>query len=74
MVMQNTARVFNKRNDRLTFDLKGSTYKRKVVVGSRFWRECLNYKSVMKDLNYLEINRDLNGTLMNISKEQFDEI
>ena len=28
----------------------------------------------MKDLNYLEINRDLSGQLMKLSKQQFDEL
>ena len=39
------------------------------------WRRNeFNQKRVMKDLNYIEINKDLNDQLMKLSKEQYDDI
>lgn len=65
--MQNTVQMLRNVNDRMTFDMKGSTINRKVPVGSKFWKSCRNCKQVLKDINYLEINRDLDERLMSIS-------
>lgn len=78
IIMQNTCKVTNQDNKKMTFDLKGSTKGRLTCIPpdeQRFWRKNdFNQKRVMKDLNYLEINRDLSGQLMKLSKEQFDEL
>jgi hypothetical protein len=61
----------------MVFDLKGSTINRKVSLGPddrKFWRTSLNHKKDLKDLNYLEICKDMDSSLMNISKHQFDEL
>jgi 1-phosphatidylinositol-4-phosphate 5-kinase len=68
IVMQNSVQMLKKDNQRMTFDMKGSSIKRKVPVSSRFWKKCLDYKPVLKDLNYLEICRDLEESLINISR------
>jgi hypothetical protein len=59
--MQNTALVQNKKNQRLTFDLKGSTENRYVSVPSKFWRKksSLNCSRVLKDVNFLEIQQEV---------------
>jgi hypothetical protein len=67
IVMQNTVRLTNKANQKLVFDLKGSTKGRKTALQQRFWLKELNDKNCLKDLNFLEINRDLNDTLVRFS-------
>lgn len=65
IIMQNTSQLSNKHHKKMTFDLKGSTHGR--VSGlppdeQKFWRKNdFNTKKVLKDLNYVEINRDLSG-------------
>ena len=58
IIMQNTAVLRNKRNNKLTFDIKGSYVGRKEKFKSdeKFWLKNLNCKKVLKDLNYLEMN------------------
>ena len=53
--------------------MKGSTIKRKVRFtgdNKQFWLRKLNQKKVMKDLNFVEINRDCGYTLMELTSEQ----
>ena len=60
----------NKKNQKVTFDLKGSFVGRKVGLDNeKFWLKDLNCKKVLKDLNYVEINTDLNHQLMNLSED-----
>ena len=57
----------------MTFDMKGSTIKRKVRfngANKQFWLRKLDQKKVMKDLNYVEINKDCGYTLMELTQEQ----
>lgn len=59
ILMQNTSQLRNKSNDKLIFDMKGSTINRKVGFGpseNKFWLKKLNCKKCLKDLNYLEMN------------------
>jgi hypothetical protein len=51
MIMQNTVQLFDKRSSKLTFDLKGSTSNRKVVIPYGKINSL-----VLKDQNYLEMN------------------
>ena len=54
----------------MTFDLKGSTYQRKIKFNQPWWRKYQNCKKCMKDNNFIEINRDLNNTLVNFTNDQ----
>jgi 1-phosphatidylinositol-4-phosphate 5-kinase len=77
IVMQNTSVLQNKHNDKMIFDLKGSFVNRCVNFGPKdfqFWRKKQDCKKVMKDLNYLDINNDLNQSLMKLTKSQFDQL
>ena len=51
----------------LTFDLKGNTRNRKLgpkdIGKSKFWVNQLNHKAVMRDLNFIEINKDLKSII-----------
>ena len=72
IIMQNTCNPNNKKNDKLTFDLKGSTVGRATKFpeqSQRFWLTQLNQKRCLKDLNYMEINRDFDQQLMTLNKE-----
>jgi hypothetical protein len=51
----------------MDFDLKGSTIKREVMVKKRFSMQSLEYDKVLKDINFLKINRDLENSLLKIS-------
>ena len=75
--MQNTAVLEGKNNQKITFDLKGSTVGRKTKFNSKsqnFWLSHLDHKKVLKDKNYMEINSDLNHSLMKLSESQFDQL
>ena len=56
VIMQNTKQLKHPTNKNMTFDIKGSTTNRKVKGLSRFVKSNLGCKTVMKDVNYLEIN------------------
>jgi hypothetical protein len=74
IVMQNTSILQNKMNPRVTFDLKGSFIGRKTRFApkeEKFWLQSLNHGRVLKDMNFLEINQDLDNCLMYLSKPQF---
>jgi hypothetical protein len=60
LIMQNTALLQNKYNPRVTFDLKGSSTNRCNLAASKskFWRHQMNYPKVLKDLNFLEIQKE----------------
>ena len=66
------------KNRKMTFDLKGSTKGRMTGIPQeeqKFWKKNeFNQKRVMKDLNFMEINRDLSGQLMKLSKQQYEEL
>ena len=57
----------------LTFDLKGNTRNRKLgpkYIGKKhFWLNNLNHKAVMRDLNFLEIKKDL-PSIVDIPEEE----
>lgn len=60
VIMENTAQITNKQNWKMTFDLKGSTFNRytKLHKHHMFWKNTLNTKAVLKDMNFHEIYRD----------------
>ena len=75
IVMQNTSLLESKSNPKMIFDLKGSTVNRKEHLDTKFWKNSLNQKKILKDLNYLEISQDLNLLSMNIDdKETLEKI
>lgn len=75
ILMQHTVRLQSKFNPTILFDLKGSTKGRMAPQKDRFWRREMNSRGVvLKDLNYLEINKDLGGRLMQLNKEQVKDI
>ena len=51
----------------LTFDIKGNTRNRKLgpkdIGRTKFWLKSLSHKATMRDLNFLEINKDLSGII-----------
>ena len=51
----------------MTFDIKGSMLNRNVNIQTedqKFWKKGVyNYKRVLKDMNYLEINKDMNNQM-----------
>jgi len=59
IIMANSSRLLDKKHDKLTFDIKGSTINRKSKISKRDWddvKTSLNCGKVLKDINYLEIN------------------
>ena len=53
----------------MTFDMKGSTYKRFSNVG-KFWRQSLDQKKVLKDMNYMAITQDIGKRVMDLNCDQ----
>ena len=47
----------------LTFDIKGNTKNRRIgpeeIGKKKFWLKKLNHKAVLRDLNFMEINKDV---------------
>ena len=69
ILMQNVLQMSDT-NPTMIFDLKGSTKNRLTQVHSRFWRKSKDGRGqVLKDMNYVEINNDLGGRLMQLGKE-----
>jgi hypothetical protein len=62
----------------MTFDLKGSLYGRKEKFkdqDTNWWQKNkLGHRRIMKEKNYLEINKDWNRSLINLSDEQVDSL
>ena len=65
--MQNTILRKNKNDNLLQFDLKGNTKNRKLgqkdIGKKKFWLKKLNHKAVLRDLNFVEIDKDLKGII-----------
>ena len=60
IVMENRNIVTHKNNQSMTFDIKGSKQGRKVNFYSaeqRWWQKSLNQGKLMKDMNFMEINK-----------------
>ena len=63
IVMQNTVQTQSPNSEKLTFDLKGSTIHRYTHVKEQ---DFINQSRVLKDLNFMEINKAMNYTLLQI--------
>lgn len=60
IVMENRNIPKSKESDKMSFDIKGSKKGRLVEFPpeqQHWWLKNLNHKKLMKDLNYIEINR-----------------
>ena len=68
IIVQNTCQTNHRKNPRMVFDLKGSSFSRKVNVEDKFWRYQLHQAKVMKDNNFKEINYDI--SLFTLTKAQ----
>ena len=68
IIMQNTCQLTSKKAQKMIFDLKGSTYGRLTKVPKQFWNKHKDCKKVLKDLNYIEINKDTNCTFLHLSE------
>lgn len=69
IVMQNTIQLKKKKNDKMVFDLKGSSVNRYIKLPreeKKFWKSTFSQKRVMKDINFLEIEKDLCNNLIKI--------
>ena len=61
ILMQNTMCMRDTSNKKVTFDLKGSQQGRLVYLGEddqKFWRKSFNHKKVLKDVNFIEMQKD----------------
>ena len=47
--MENTIKVLNEKNQKMVFDLKGSSVNRMVNFDTRWWMKKFGNKRVMKD-------------------------
>jgi len=72
--MQNTAVTEKIKNpSKMCFDIKGSQIARKVNFSSeeaKFWRSSLNCGKVLKDMNFLEISKDLSYPLIDMTLDK----
>ena len=72
--MQNTAKILAKKNDKLEFDLKGSSFNRYVKVPTKFWKTSLHYKKTLKDTNYNQMSKDCQHQLLELDVEVANEL
>lgn len=74
IIMRNTAYVENQ-NEKMVFDIKGSTKGRMTKLpDKRFSKVNFNQNSVLKDLNFLKINKDWDNTLLKLSRDDRDKL
>jgi len=71
MVMQNTVKTQSPSSSKLTFDMKGSTINRYTQLKEM---DFINQKRVMKDLNFMEINKAMNFQLLKIPAETMSDL
>lgn len=68
--MQNTCKLTQNESNSLTFDLKGSLHHRITRLSIQGYNEVLRERThpkILKDLNYLELNKDSSGCFLNFS-------
>lgn len=68
LIMQNACQQTAKDCKKMIFDLKGSTHGRRTKYDTKFWRKNGNFNKILKDLNYIEINKDMKGSFLEISQ------
>ena len=77
ILMQNTVFMKDNTNNKMTFDLKGSLLGRQVKLGlgdQKFWRKGFHSKKVLKDLNFIEMQKDHSTEVIQISNEDRNTI
>jgi 1-phosphatidylinositol-4-phosphate 5-kinase len=70
VVMENVSRLNNQENFKVTFDMKGSTFRRYANLQNKqkqFWKRKLDCSGVLKDLNFLEISKAIGNKLLDLS-------
>lgn len=72
--MENITRSYNPVNYKITFDLKGSSFKRETKLDRKFWNQKLDQPGVLKDLNFILISKALGSKLINISEERCSQL
>ena len=59
----------------MVFDIKGSTKGRLTKLpDKRFSKVNINQDAVLKDLNFLKINKDWDNTLLQLSRDDRDKL
>ena len=77
IVMQNSVQMIDPMNHKMTFDLKGSRINRYVKLPDEeksFWKQSLNQRRVMKDLNLLEIEQSFDSQLLQVDSSSAHQI
>jgi len=72
--MQNTARVVSRKNDKLEFDLKGSSFNRYVKVPNDICKDSLLHKKTLKDTNFNVLNKLIPNKLLELDVEVANEL
>jgi hypothetical protein len=54
----------------MIFDIKGSTVNRIEPFKTKFWKMGFNQNKIMKDLNYIEINQDIDLLRLNVHEKE----
>lgn len=79
ILMENIIQVKDKKNSKVVFDVKGSSFRRYVKLQptkqndqnqdaeNKFWRNKLHYKEVLKDMNFVEIEKDIGENLLQLN-------
>ena len=74
IVMQNIIKLADKTNPCMSFDLKGSLKGRYTNFGIKdcnWWQRNIHgHKKIMKDKNFIQIDNDYLGTLLNFDENQ----
>lgn len=65
IIMRSTAYMDGKSNQKMVFDIKGSTKNRCTKIpDKRFLFKSFNQDGILKDVNYLKINKALDNQLL----------
>ena len=74
VIMENISRMNNKKNHKVTFDMKGSTFRRYTSLQKQFWNNKIDCPGVLKDLNFVEISQSVGSKLINLSEDTCEEL
>jgi 1-phosphatidylinositol-4-phosphate 5-kinase len=74
IVMENTAKMMSSLSDKMSFDLKGSTFNRKQKVPNKFWDKKLDSSKVLKDQNFIAMVNELESRMLSLDCDQCMEL
>jgi len=76
IVMQNTSRMINNTHPKMSFDMKGSVFKRKTILKEHFWlqQDQLNCEKILKDLNFMEIREAIGSYLLHLEHSDQEKL